>query len=90
MTNIKVSVGLTSKVTNPRNQYENVVFSRSFAHEESLAPRPDIEEEQAAYDEYVRTRRAEIEDELRRHAEDSIQQEIDDFYENMTGENSES
>jgi len=86
MTVIKVSVGLTSKVTNPRNQYENVVFSRSFAHEEALAPRPERDDEQDAYDDYVRTRRAEIEDELRRHAEDSIQQEIDDFYENMTGE----
>ena len=47
MTVIKVSVGLTSKVTNPRNQYENVVFSRSFGHEEPLAPRPDDPEDQA-------------------------------------------
>lgn len=84
MTVIKVSVGLTSKVTNPRNQYENVVFSRSFGHEEPLAPRPENEEDQVAYDEYVRTRRAEIEEELRVHAENSIQQEIDEFYKNMT------
>lgn len=90
MSTIKVSVGLTSKVTNPKNQYENVVFSRSFAHEEQLAPRPDNEDDQAAYDEYVKTRRAEIEDELRRHAEDSIQQEIDDFYTNMMGDEPES
>jgi hypothetical protein len=86
MTVIKVSVGLTSKVTNPRNQYENVVFSRTFGHEEPLAPRPDNESDQAAYDEYVRTRRAEIEQELRVTAEESIQSEIDEFYKNMTGE----
>jgi hypothetical protein len=84
MTVIKVSIGLTSKVTNPQNQYENVVFSRTFGHEEQLAPRPEAVEDQAAYDEYVRTRRSEIEEELRSHAEDSIQQEIDDFYQNMT------
>ena len=90
MSVIKVSVGLTSKVTNPKNQYENVTFSRSFAHEEQLAPRPDNEDDQAAYDEYVRTRRSQIEEELRTHAEDSIQQEIDDFYANMMGEESES
>ena len=86
MTVIKVSVGLTTKVTNPRNQYENVVFSRNFGHEEPLAPRPEDPEDQVAYDEYVKTRRKEIEDELRIHAEDAIQQEINDFYENMTGE----
>lgn len=84
MTVIKVNVGLTSKVTNPQNQYENVVFSRTFGHEEQLAPRPDNEEDQIAYDEYVRLRRKEIEDELRVHAEESIQTEIDDFYRNMT------
>lgn len=89
MTTIKVSVGLTSKVTNPRNQYENVVFSRSYGHEEALAPRPEAEEDQAAYDEYVRARRNEIEEELRIHAEEAIQTEIDDFYKNMTGEESE-
>jgi hypothetical protein len=86
MTVIKVSVGLTTKVTNPRNQYENVVFSRNFGHEEPLAPRPEDPEDQVAYDEYVKVRRKEIEDELRIHAEDAIQQEINDFYENMTGE----
>ena len=86
MTVIKVSVGLTTKVTNPRNQYENVVFSRNFGHEEPLAPRPEDPEDQVAYDEYVKARRKEIEDELRIHAEDAIQQEINDFYENMTGE----
>jgi hypothetical protein len=79
-------VGLTTKVTNPRNQYENVVFSRNFGHEEPLAPRPEDPEDQVAYDEYVKVRRKEIEDELRIHAEDAIQQEINDFYENMTGE----
>jgi len=89
MTVIKVSVGLTSKVTNPRNQYENVVFSRTFGHEEPLAPRPDDPEDQVTYDEYVRVRRAEIEEELRVHAEQSIQNEIDDFYENMTAGESE-
>lgn len=88
MTVIKVSVGLTSKVTNPRNQYENVVFSRSFGHEEPLAPRPDDPEDQATYDEYVRVRRNEIEEELRIHAEESIQREIDEFYKNMTEDES--
>jgi hypothetical protein len=89
MTTIKVSVGLTSKVTNPRNQYENVVFSRSYGHEEALAPRPETEEDQVAYDEYVRSRRASIEEELRIHAEDAIQTEIDNFYKSMTEEASE-
>ena len=89
MTTIKVSVGLTSKVTNPRNQYENVVFSRSYGHEEALAPRPETEEDQDAYDEYVRSRRASIEEELRIHAEDAIQTEIDNFYKSMTEEASE-
>jgi len=89
MTTIKVSVGLTSKVTNPRNQYENVVFSRSYGHEEALAPRPETEEDQVAYDEYVRSRRASIEEELRIHAEDAIQNEIDNFYKSMTEEASE-
>lgn len=84
MTVIKVSVGLTSKVTNPRNQYENVVFSRNYGHEEPLAPRPEDPEDQIAYDEYVRARRAEIEEELRIHAENAIQNEIDEFYANMT------
>jgi hypothetical protein len=88
MTVIKVSVGLTSKVTNPRNQYENVVFSRSFGHEEPLAPRPDDPEDQATYDEYVRIRRSEIEEELRITAEESIQSEIDEFYKNMTEDES--
>lgn len=83
MTVIKVSIGLTSKVTNPRNQYENVVFARNFGHEEQLAPRPESEEDQPAYDEYVRVRRKEIEEELRVHAEQSIQTEIDEFYANM-------
>lgn len=80
MTEISVTVGLSSKVANPNNQYENVTFTRSFSHKEVLAPRPEEKDKQEAYDEFISARRDEIEGVLKFHCEESIQNEIDEFY----------
>lgn len=77
---IQVQVGLTVKVTNPNNQYENSTFSRSITRKQSIAAPPEDLDKMEAYKQYVSNAEDTLESELREKVETLIQAEVDQFY----------
>lgn len=77
---IKVQVGLSVKVTNPNNQYENATFSRSLTRTISVAPPPEDVDKLKDYKAYINSLENEADEELRQKVEVLVQQEIDQYY----------
>lgn len=76
---IGVQVGLSVKVTNPNNQYENATFSRSVTRKRSVAPPPEDLDKLEDYEAYLDRIEEELDAKLRLKVEQRIQKEIDQY-----------
>lgn len=81
MDSIKVSVGLSAKVSNPANRFENSTFDRRVERNISIASPPDDPDKAEAYEAYVQSLILRTEQELKKTVDDMVQAEIDAFIE---------
>lgn len=86
MDNIKVSVGLSSKVSNPMNRFENSTFDRRVERSVSVSSLPDDPDKLEAYEAYIQSLILKTEQELKKIVDEMIQDEIDQFIEDNSGE----
>lgn len=77
---VRVNVGLSVKVTNPSNQYENATFTRSITRTRSVAPPPEDADKLADYEVYLDNLEDQLDEKLRQKVEAKVQQEIDQYY----------
>jgi hypothetical protein len=78
---ISVTVGLSAKVSNPQNQFENSTFSRSITRTVTIAPAPEDASKVADYENWVSGLIGSVEQTLKKTCDDQVQAEIDQFYE---------
>jgi hypothetical protein len=85
---ISVNVGLSAKVSNPQNQFENSTFSRSITRTITIASPPEDPDKVVDYEVWVKRLISGVEQDLKKTIDDQVQREIDEFYEENSGEES--
>ena len=81
---ISVSVGLSAKVSNPQNRFENSTFSRNLTRTITIAAIPDDPDTDPSkvveYEKFVTETLGAVEKNLKGLVEAQVQAEIDQFF----------